>query len=161
MNPGDLTRIIAIQAAYKVEPLSSYVGKPAPAAPTTDWAKPVPPAEQKTSLEVFNDLAFLLQFAEPPHPTEVALRKRFEKIGIIPGKPFDVASLSPEMKSALEAGMADGQKEIDDRRTNLGSSSADLFGTRKFLKNDYVRRALGNAGRHRRLLEGGIAPPDL
>ncbi len=143
-NPADLDNVKKIQAGYKVQPLSAFLGQPAPAeAPEIDWAKPIPPAEQKTSLDFFNVLAFALQFAEPSNPAEIELRKRFESIGIVPGKPFDVASLSPEMQAALKAGMEDGQKEIDDRRASLGGDSADLFGTREFLENDYVRRALG------------------
>ena len=142
-NPGDLDNVKKIQAGYKVVPLSTYEGKATLAAPVIDWIKPLPPAQQRTSLQFFNELAFLLQFAEPPHPSEVALRKKFERIGIVAGKPSDVAALSPEMKSALEAGMADGQKAIDDLRATLGGKSQDLFGTRDFLKNDYIRRAAG------------------
>ena len=95
----------------------------------------------KTSLEFFNVLAFALQFA-PPHPSEVELRNRFASIGIEPGKPFDVNSFSSEMKAALEAGMAEGQKEIDARRAAT-TDTGILFGTRDFLKNDYVARAVG------------------
>jgi hypothetical protein len=142
-NPGDLDNVKKIQAGYKVQPLSAYLGTQPLSAPAIDWIKPLAPAQQRTSLEFFNELAFLLQFAEPPHPSEVTLRKKFERIGIVSGKPFDVASLSPEMKAALEGGMTDGQKAIDDLRATLGGKSQDLFGTRAFLKNDYVRRAAG------------------
>jgi hypothetical protein len=142
-NAQDLDNVKRIQAGYKVQPLSAYLGTPAPEVPAVAWIKPVPPAEQRTSLEVFNQLAFLLQFAEPPHPSEVALRKRFARIGIVPGKHFDAASLTPELKAAFAAGMADGQQEIDALRAKLGGKSQDLFGTRAFLKNDYVRRAAG------------------
>lgn len=142
-NPGDLDNVKKIQAGYKVRPLSSYLGAQSPAAPPVDWIPPVPPPQQKTSLEVFNQLSFLLQFAEPPDPSEIELRKKFERIGIVSGKRFDAASLSPEMKAALEGGMADGQKAIDDLRATLGGKSQDLFGTRAFLKNDYLRRAAG------------------
>jgi hypothetical protein len=143
-NPADLDNVKTIQSQYKVRPLSAFLGKEGPAlAPAVDWVKPIAPADQRKSLEFFNVLSFVLQFAQPPHPSEGALRKRFARIGIGPGKPFDVASLSPEMKSAFEAGMADGQKAIDDRRAALGGKSAELFGARAFLKNDYVRRAVG------------------
>ena len=142
-GPSDLDKVKGIQAAYKVQTLSAFLGKPTPAAAAAiDWIKPVPPAEQKTALAFFNVLAFVLQFA-PVHPSEVDLRKRFERIGIVPGRKFDVAALSPEMKQALEAGMADGQKEIDARRAALGGKIDMLFGTRAFLKNDYVARAVG------------------
>lgn len=143
-NVGDLDNVKKIIAGYKVQPLSAYLGeRPPSAVPAIDWIAPLPPAQQHTSLEVFNQLAFLLQFAEPPDPSEVELRKKFERIGIVPGKPFDVASLSSKMKTALEGGMADGQKVIDDLRATLGGKTEDLFGTRAFLKNDYVRRAAG------------------
>jgi hypothetical protein len=47
------------------------------------------------------------------------------------------------MKAALEAGMADGQKEIDDRRASSSGDISKFFGTRAFLHNDYVARATG------------------
>ena len=142
-NPADLDKVKKLQAGYKVQSLSAFLGKPAPAAaPAIDWIKPVPPAQQKTSLEFFNVLAFMLQFM-PAHPSEVALRKSFERIGVVAGRKFDVAALSPEMKQALQAGMADGQKLIDERRAALGGKVDELFGTRAFLKNDYVARAVG------------------
>ncbi|RVI64085.1 DUF1254 domain-containing protein [Sinorhizobium meliloti] len=142
-NAGDLANVAKIQAEYKLQPLSDYLGTQPLAAPTIDWFKPLPPAQQRTSVEFFNELAFLLQFAEPPNSSEVALRKEFERIGIVPGKPLNVASLSPEMKAAFEEGMKDGQKLIDAYRAKSGSNTDDLFGTRAFLENDYVRRAAG------------------
>lgn len=142
-NPADLINVKKIQAGYKLQSLSAFAGTPAPpAAPEVAWIKPMPP-QDRTSLEFFNQLAFLLQFAQPPHPSEVALRQGFEKIGIVPGKPFDTASLSPEMQAALKGGMEDGQKEIDARRATLAGKSDTLFGNREFLKNDYVARATG------------------
>ena len=143
-NPADLDNVKKIQDGYKVRPLSAYVGKAAPTSPPAiDWIKPLAPAEQPKSLEFFNQLSFALQFAEPPHPSEVELRRRFARIGIVPGRTFNVASLSPEIKAALEAGMIDGQKAIDEYRASLGGKSEDLFGTRAFLKGDYLRRAVG------------------
>ncbi|SEB19129.1 DUF1254 domain-containing protein [Paraburkholderia sartisoli] len=142
-NPADLDNVKKIQAGYKVEPLSAFEGQPAPPpAPAIDWIKPLPPGAEHTSLEFFNQLAFVLQFA-PVNPTEVALRHRFEQIGIVPGKPLDVSALPAATQAALKAGMEDGQKAIDARRATLGGRSDTLFGTRKFLKNDYVARATG------------------
>lgn len=76
----------------------------------------------------------MLEFC-PVHPSEKELRARFAKIE-------DPASLSPESREALQAGMADGQRVIDERRAR-GESSATLFGTREYLKNDYLARAVG------------------
>jgi hypothetical protein len=142
-NPDDLDNVKKIQAGYKLRALSEYLGKPAPPpAPEVNWIKPMKPAEQSKSLEFFNQLAFLLQFTSV-NPDEASLRDRFENIGIVPGKPFDTASLSDARKAALLNGLTDGQKEIDAYRAKLGGKSADLFGSRTFLKNNYLKRATG------------------
>jgi hypothetical protein len=141
-NPGDLDNVRKIQAGYKLQPLSEYLGKPAPPpAPELNWVKPMVPAEQSKSLEFFNQLAFLLQLTSV-NPSEVGLRKRFESIGIVPGKPFDT-TVSDARRTALLNGMAEGQKAIDAYRATLGGKSAGLFGSRTFLKNDYLKRATG------------------
>ena len=142
-NPADLAQVKKVQAGYKVQPLSAFLGKPAPPSPPAiDWVRPLTPDQQRTSVEFFHVLNFLLQFT-PTHPSEQALRDRFALIGIAPGKPFSAAALSPDMKAALEAGMADGQKAIDQRRVEVGGKIDDLFGTREFMKNDFLNRAVG------------------
>ena len=88
-NPDDLEKVKAIQAKYKVEPLSSFLGKPAPeAAPAIDFIEPLTPAEIKTSLDVFSQLNFVLQFC-PTHPSEQALMARVAQIGVGAGRTFD------------------------------------------------------------------------
>jgi len=142
-NPDDLENVKKIQANYNVQTLSAFQKKPAPkAAAEVNWIKPIAPAVERESPEFFNQFAFLLQFA-PAHPSEVALRKRFTEIGIEPGKPFDASKLSQEQQAALVAGMQDGQKEIDRLRNSLGGKTDTLFGTREYLKNNYVVRATG------------------
>ena len=142
-NPADLENVKKIQSEYNVQPLSAFLGKAAPAAqPAPNWVKPVLPAEMKTSLDFFNVLSFVLQFCPTP-ASEKELRAKFAEIGIVPGKTFDLASLSPETKAAFQAGMADGQKVIDARRAASNGKMDDFFGTRAFLKNDYVARATG------------------
>jgi len=143
-NPGDLDNVKKIQAGYKVEPLSKFLGQPAPAAaPAVDFIKPLTPAEQRTSPEFFNILNFVLKFC-PTVPSETALMERFAKIGVGASKTIDVASLNPEMKQAMEQGMADGLKEYDDfKRTEVDTgkvTSGDFFGTREYLKNNYLYR---------------------
>ena len=96
---------------------------------------------ERTSLEFFNELAFVLQFC-PTQPSETALRQRFAEIGIVPGQPFGTAFMSAGVKSALRAGMADGQQAIEARQA-MTKSSADLFGTRDDLQNDYTNRSVG------------------
>jgi len=142
-SPDDLDNVKKIQAGYKAEPLSAFLGQPAPtAAPTIDFIKPLTPNEEKTSLAFFNILNFTLQFC-PTDPSETELMARFAKIGVGAGKTFDASTLSPEVKTAIEQGMADAwvdlrnlEKQIDSGKVTTG----DLFGTRAHLKNNYLYR---------------------
>jgi hypothetical protein len=142
-NPGDLDNVKKVQAGYKAESLSAFLGKPAPqAAPAIDFIKALTPETQKTSAEFFNILNFTLQFA-PTHPSEKDLMMRFAKIGVGAGKTFDANSLSPQTRTAIEQGMADAwqelaalQKRLDAKEVTLG----DMFGTREYLKNNYLYR---------------------
>jgi len=146
-NPADLENVKKIQAGYKLQPLSAFLGQPAPpAAPAIDFIKPLTPAEEKTSLEFFNILNFVMQYT-PTVPSEVELRARFAKAGIAPGKTLDVNSLSPELKAAYEQGMADAWAELANlQKTEIDTgkvTSGDLFGTRAYLKNNYLYRMAG------------------
>jgi len=106
-NPGDLDNVKKVQAGYKVQPLSQFLGKPAPpVAPAINFLKPLSPDQQRTSPEFFNILNFILEFC-PSNRSEKELMERFAKLNIGAGKKFDVAKLSPEMKMAVEDGMAD------------------------------------------------------
>ena len=60
-NPGDIDNVKKVQAGYKVQPLSAFLGTAAPkAAPAIDFIKPLTPETQKTSPEFFNILNFIL-----------------------------------------------------------------------------------------------------
>ena len=142
-NPSDLENVKTIQQQYRVQPLSAFLGQPAPdPAPAIDFPEPLTPEAQKTSIEFFDLLNFYLQFC-PTHPSEVELMERFAKIGIGAGKDFTTA-LSPDMKKAVENGMADAwQAFYDHKKTNIDTgklTAADSFGTREFLQNNYLFR---------------------
>jgi hypothetical protein len=74
----------------------------------------------------------------------VELMQRFASIGIGAGKDFDPDALSPEMKAALEGGIADAWAAMADLKKNRIDTgelaSGDVFGTREFLKNNYLYR---------------------
>src|SRR6185503_7943211 len=145
-DPSDLDNVKKVQAGYKAQPLSAFLGKAAPqAAPAIDFAKPLTPDTQKTSLEFFNVLNFVLQFA-PTHPSEKELMARFAKIGVGAGKTFDASKLSPDMKKAIEDGMADAWAEQAALKKRIDAkelTSGDMFGTREYLKNNYAYRMAG------------------
>ena len=143
-GPDDIDNVERIQAGYKVKPLSAFLGEPAPPAPPpVDFLKPIGVEEEKSSLDFFNQLNFILQFS-PTNPAEAELRERFTRIGIEPGKPFDAGALSPEMRKAIEDGMADAWGEFANYKKNevdTGKvSSADGFGSRAFLDGRYLDR---------------------
>ena len=143
-DAADIENVKMIQAGYKVQPLSAFLGKPPPASPPpVAFIKPLSAEDERTSLEFFNVLNFILQFG-PTHPSEKALMSRFAKIGVGPGQPFDVAALSPETRQAIQEGMADAWKAFSEFKTtqvDTGKiSSADGFGTRDHLKNNYMQR---------------------
>lgn len=139
-DSADIDNVKKIQAGYTVELLSKFLGEAPPPAPSKVDFPPYSPEKVK-SLEFFGYLSFLFRFC-PTVPGDEAARAKFAEIGIVPGKPFDPDSLSPEMKNALESGMAAGMKAIDGKAA-IEKSAADLFGTREFMKNNYLNRAVG------------------
>jgi hypothetical protein len=142
-NPDDLDNVKKVQAGYNAEPLSAFLGQPAPAAaPAIDFNKPLTPDEEKTSLAFFNELNFVLQFC-PTVPSETDLMARFAQIGVGAGKTFDVNTLLPEMKTAIEQGMADAWVDLGNLQKRIESGEVpigDLPGSRSFLKNNYLYR---------------------
>jgi len=142
-NSGDLDNVKKVQAGYKAQTLSAFLGTTAPkAAPVIDFIKPLTPPEEKTSLQFFSILNFLLRFC-PTDPSETELMARFAKIDIGAGKTFDPNKLSPEMKEAIEQGIAGAWADFEGlvKQFDAGKvTSGDVFGTRAYLKNNYLYR---------------------
>lgn len=139
----DLEKVKKIQEGYKLQSLSAFLGQTPPPSPDSIlFIPPLPHEQQKNSLEIFNILNFQLQFC-PTHPSEKELMQRFTKIGIGAGQKFDTTAYSQEIKAAMKQGIADAwadfealKKRIDDHEV----ASGDVFGTREFLKNNYLYR---------------------
>lgn len=147
-NPGDIDNVKAIQAKYKVQTLSEYLGKTAVASTkAVDWMKPLTPEDQKTSLEFFNVMNFVMNFC-PTVPSEVALMERFGKIGVGAGKTIDFATLSPEVKAAFEAGIKEAwEVTYADLMKKVAAgevTSEDVFGTREYINGNYLYRMAGD-----------------
>jgi len=143
-DPSDLDNVKNIQADYKIQTLSQFLNTTPPTpAPKVDFIEPLTVVDQQTSLEFFNILNFVLQFC-PTHPSEVDHMARFAKLGIGGNQTFDADKLSPELKQAIEVGMADGQNEYADfKRISFDTgkvTSAELAGSREYLKNNYLYR---------------------
>jgi len=142
-NPDDLDKVKAIQADYKVEPLSAFLGKPTPeAAQAIDFIEPISQEEIRESPKVFEQLNFVLQFC-PTHPSEEELMKRFSKLNIGAGKTFDWDAFSPEIQKAIGQGIADAWSDFAELKNKVDAgelSSGDAFGTREHLQNNYLYR---------------------
>ena len=87
----------------------------------------------------------MLQFC-PTVPSEAALMERFARIDVGAGKTFAMSKFSPEVQAAIGQGIADAwadyaklKKRIEIREIG----SADVFGTREHLKNNYLYRMGG------------------
>ena len=142
-GPDDVVNVKAVQAGYRLTPLSAFTKSTAPpAAPELSF----PPYDKaKAAAHDFIEyLNFFLALAEPPHPKEVALRKRFEEIGIAPGKAWDASKVDATTLAAIDAGVKDAQAAIKEKLAATFSSTG-LFGSREALGEDYLVRCAGAA----------------
>jgi hypothetical protein len=142
-GPEDVETLKMLQERYRLQPLSAYQGRAAP-PPAPRLAFPPYDATRARTHDFIGYLNFLLSLAEPPHPSEAALRKRFERLGIVPGAPFDAARVEPRLLAAIDAGVNDAQETLKARIATT-KSSRGLFGTRNFLGQDYLKRDVAAA----------------
>ncbi|WP_447740431.1 DUF1254 domain-containing protein [Pseudomonas laurentiana] len=142
-GPDDLVNVRRIQAGYKVQPLSAYLGQPAPsAAPPVDFPVPLSAAAERSDLAFFKQLNFVLGYCSI-HPSERQLMTEFAKLGIGPGMTFDEAALPDEIREAIKAGIADAWKDFESlgQQVARGEVSTSRFlGSRAFLGDNYLYR---------------------
>jgi hypothetical protein len=80
-----------------------------------------------------------------PH-SDKDIRARLARIGVGPGKTFDVKDLSPEHQAAVLEGMKAGDKKVADflasgMKNINGWSVGSFFGDAAFYKGDWLMRA--------------------
>ncbi len=151
-GPDDVVNVKAIQGRYKAQPLSSFKGieAPIPLAPISFIPYDEGNGQSENFIEYLN---LLLQFCQPPHESEVALWQSFASLGIGPGLPWNAAAIYPPLLKAIKQGVAEAQALLEDGLpTTLDSDgfskpldASRLFGSRKDMRNDYLKRALGAA----------------
>jgi hypothetical protein len=118
-NSEDMPNVEKVQAGYKVQPLSAFLGKPAPpAAPAINFPKI---NQEMVKTGFFEYLDFALQFA-PAGPEEKEIRAKLARIDIGAGKTFDFKDLSLEHKVEVGLGMKEGEKKIDEKVANFGKN---------------------------------------
>ncbi|MCJ1887049.1 DUF1254 domain-containing protein [Pseudomonas sp. LA21] len=147
-NAEDLEAVRKIQAGFTVQPLSAYLGQPAPVAPAIDFVAPLTAEQERRSPDFFKVLNFVLSYC-PTLPEEKPMMERFARLNIGPGHTFDLQTLSPSVRKAVEEGMADAWSQSMaefERLRNAGKvSSADVFGSREHMAGNYLYRMAGAA----------------
>ena len=147
----DYTAVKALQAQYAIVPLSAY-GKPftykaPPIDPNTGYTMTDKPQTVLLDMPVetyFDTLARLMAGAAPPAAEDAPMLARMARIGLVPGKRFDMSALSPRNREALKQVPRLALQQIEDHRDMLGSmvdgwmitKGLGVYGT------DYMKRAV-------------------
>ena len=133
-NPSDIANVKKIQDAYRIEPLSTYLGTEAPlSAHAIDFPQWNEGAQ--FSVESLNYLDFMLSLVKT-HQEEQTLMEKFAKLNLGTEDKFDIKEFSPEIQKAIEKGVKEGFSEMEAfiaKHTSDPLVTAKVFGARDFL----------------------------
>ncbi len=123
-GPDDFAAVNAIQAEYKLTPLSAW-GKPY--TPSSSVAvdsevdvKTIPP-DQVARMDAgtfFNRLALAMK-DNPPYTEDGPALEKLKKLGIEPGKPFDITKTDPEIVKGLNKAVKEVQIKLAEDVTKI------------------------------------------
>jgi hypothetical protein len=166
---ADYAAVNAIQAGFKITPLSQW-GK----APTPIEVKIDPNVDMKTppklQVDAMSGKKYFVYAAEllkttPPHVTDEPILAQMRRIGIEPGKSLDFDALDPAVKKVLELAPAAAQQLMAwkvptvARVVNGWSMNVDTMGV---YGNYYLKRAIvAQVGLFANLPEDAIYPLNL
>jgi len=151
-GPADLPNVHAIQDKIVVKPLSEFQGKsatspPQPQATSANASSkqvPIAPKPQliaPTGIKIYDEISQAM-IGNPLNPSDPVLVNKLASIGIGPGKTPSTEA-NDTIKTVLQTGITEGQKLINAKEANLGTSvngwlvngAAGVYGT------DYLSRA--------------------
>jgi hypothetical protein len=148
-GPADYHAVHKIQAGYKITPLSEWNKPASPVAvkidPDVDMK--TPPKRQVDTMpagEYFAYAAELLKL-HPPHLTDQPIVAQMKRLGIEPGKSFDIGKADPAVRKALELAPVAAHKLMEwkvatlARVVNHWSMNTDTMGV---YGNYYLKRAM-------------------
>lgn len=123
----DYETVNKLQAQYKITPLSAW-GKPftpvaPPVNPTPGFSmsdKPQAVILAMGTAGYFDLMAKLMGSAAPPAKADAPMMARMARIGIVPGRPFDIKALDPQVQSALNDVPQSALKKIEADKDVLG-----------------------------------------
>lgn len=168
-GPADYPAVHAIQAGYKVTPLSGWGKPPAPVTVTIDPAVDMktPPKEQVDTMPVDKYFAYAMSLLKvnPPHVTDQPIIARMKRIGLDAGESFDVSKLTPAVQKALAGVREEAQALMEWKVPSLArvengwSMNTDTMGV---YGNYYLKRAIvAQLGLGANLPEDAIYPLNL
>ena len=146
----DYKAVNALQAQYKITPLSAWGKSYTPVAPPViDPGYSMTDKPQSVILGMgtqgyFNLMAKLMGGDAPPAAGDAPMVASMAKIGIVPGKPFEMSKLDPAVQAALQDIPQTALKKIEANKDKMGEIvngwivSKDL-GT--YGPSDYLKRA--------------------
>jgi hypothetical protein len=168
-GPADYDAVHKIQAGYKVTPLSRWGEAPEPVTvkidPSVDMK--TPPKTQVDTMPAGQYFAYAAELLklQPPHLTDQPIVAQMKRIGIEPGKSFDIGKLDPVVRKAVDDAPAAAQKLMEwkiptlARVANGWSMNTDTMGV---YGNYYLKRAMvAQVGLGANLPEDAIYPLNL
>lgn len=144
----DYANVYSFQASISARPLSAW-GKDQPSSrgkvdPTVPLAQPPDIVARMDAGRFFARFAQVMK-DNPPHHCDYPILARMERLGIEPGKPFDLSQVSPEIREALVKAVPialariKGHINNSDRKVGGWSMVSTPIGT---YGTDYLKRAL-------------------
>ena len=166
---ADYAAVHKIQAGYTVTPLSRLGKVAEPVSVKIDPAVDMttPPKIQVDTLSAADYFAYAAELLKvhPAHSTDQPLLAQIKRIGIEPGKSFNMDALAPEIKAALETAPKDAQALMAwkvptlARVVNGWSMNTDTMGV---YGNYYLKRAIvAQMGLGANLPEDAIYPLNI
>jgi len=168
-GPADYEAVHKIQDGYKLTPLSQWGRKAEPVAfkpdPAIDMKTPPKMQVDDMPAEKFFARAAEVLKENPPHRTDQPIIARMKRIGIEPGKSFDIEKVDPAIRRGIEQAATEGQRLMAwkvptlARVANGWSMNADTMGV---YGNYYLKRAIvSQVGLGANLPEDAVYPLNI
>jgi hypothetical protein len=168
-GPADYDAVHKIQAGYKIALLSEWGKPPKPVEvkldPSVDMKTPPKTQVDGMTADRYFAYAAELMKLQSPHVTDQPIVAQMKRIGIEPGKSFDMSKADPVTKKALEEAPAAAQKLMEwkvptiARVANHWSMNTDTMGV---YGTYYLKRAIvAQLGLGANLPEDAIYPLNL
>ena len=169
-GPADYAAVHKIQAGYAIAPLSQRGYTPSSAAtpkidPTVDLTTPPPVKVAAMTADKFFAYAAELLKLQPTHATDEPILAEIKKIGLEPGKSFNIAALDPQIAQGLQNAPADARTLMTAKAATIAriangwSTNTDTMGV---YGDFYLKRAIVAAiGLGANLPQDAVYPLDL